>query len=98
MKRQPWRYGFYAHELRCMENIIKGITDEFRKLILEKDAEIDRLKTAVQEKDAMISKLSLKITEWRPLLARSADALEGEPVYDAVLNLLLIQELRDAVK
>ena len=38
-------------------------------------AEIERLKGQIDVRDSVISKLSGTVAEWRPLIARAADAL-----------------------
>ena len=69
---------------QCNERI-----EELLRTISEKDAEIERMTDQAVHFRDMAQKQGY-------LLTRAADALEGKPVYDAVENLKLIDELRKA--
>jgi predicted CopG family antitoxin len=62
------------------------------------NAEIARLKAENEQYSEIITGLRERAREHQKLLTRAAEALEGKPVYDALANYHLIQELRDAAR
>jgi len=78
-----------------MNDMITEIRNLERSQLIE---EIERLDTLYDHSINERVEHQHEIKLLKDLITRAADALEGKPVYDAVANYRLIQELRDAAR